>query len=266
MTFSDSFLNFLWKLHYFSRFGSVFWSVIPFPFLPLAIYFAELVELPIGTKMKILLYCILAAWVGFLVMIPQCIKRFREYTSIGISKTTLVAPQCEAPQWVHLLAPPKKIWLVAINWLVSVIVAATMAISSMDLAQAMQPMIMILTLMYLIKFGILFGSLTKTLSKECGTINTGHNLERAAYLLNKYKKFKSASKLGLFTVVSACTVLTITQSYFTITNIFCLNPGSGPLYILVGLQVSGFTLYFYMFATSADECFESFKGMAGQLR
>ena len=272
MTFSNCFLTFLWKLQYFSRVGSIVWSVIPFPLLPVFIYFGEVQTEKTGKAMQILSYLIMVVWVGFLVMMPQCIRRFREYTSMATCKTTLVTPQCEAPQMIRLLAPSKKMWLVAIVWLVAIIIAFTITISSFSFQATMLIMLMVylLTAVYSIKFGILFGSLSKTLSKECRTINIGgkpESLDSAANLLSKYKTFKNASKLGLFTVASACTVLTISQSYFTIMTVSCTNYGLGPaMYISVGLTVTGFALYFYLFATSADECFESFKGMAGQLR
>ena len=280
MAFWNSYLQLLWKLQFFNRLGSMFWSFIPFPLLLCYIYFDQTSsEFTTEKTIKVLSYLITFSWIGFLATIPQCIHSFREYTRTEAGTTTLVEPQGEAEDeapasttvgW--LLPPSRTIWLVAIDWLTIAILSVEVAINNFSLHFGLQSTILTtLTFIYFTKFGILFGSLTKTLSSECKTINPGYrrdNFEMATCLLYKYQNLKNASKLGLFTATTTCTVLTISSTYMTIIfSHSCLNYNIGPSEYLTGiLQVIGFTLYFFFFATSVDECQESFEGMARHLR
>ena len=171
------------------------------------------------------------------------------------------------------MAPPKKICIIALVWLVLFSIQVPGILDQKWILNARAYALMaILYVIYTLAFGILFGSLTNTLTLQCRQItaeNVTRNFERSAMILQHYQNLKKASQLGLLCVTALSTILTISSIYAMVVSLAytCLSMGGRTEQHLVpGLQVMAYVSTFLVFANMAHNCFEYFQGMSETLR
>ena len=268
MTIWNSFIKLLWKLQCFNWLGSIIWSLIPVPVFAVLI---PTLEKKFGLKVPIMVLGIFTTILQglFLVMIPQCNLRFREYIR------PLIKDDSEMTHGMHsnVMPPPKKICIIALLWLILFLIQVPGILDQKLIvsvgASALMP---ILYVIYTLAFEILFGSLTNTLIFQCKQItadNVVRNLERSALILRHYENLKKASELGLLCVTALSTILTISSIYAMVASLAytCFNMGGGVTQQFVpGLQVMAYVSTFLIFANMAHNCFENFQGMSDTLR
>ena len=217
------------------------------------------------------------AWVGFVAMIPLCIHSFKECAEQNESQVnnqnTLVTVGENRPMR-KMETPPALIWLNVVVCISLIIFQIILSIQDFSLGMGLLSIfIAVVMLVYKLMLGLLFGTLVATLTLELKTIELvdgKDGLRRPADLLTKYQKLKNGCKLGLFTVSCACTFIVMTSAYsLVITSTYddCQRFGKGPLIvIMLMLQTTEYTLYFYFFTISADKCHVSLKGMEEKIR
>ena len=258
-------IQLLWKFKFFTRIGSIVWSVLPLLSIPFYyftfIFMGSNVETGSQKVMTILSIAGSSIWYLLLAMIPQCIYALKDYVE-----------HCEEVWNGDLKAPSKLIWIV--TFMIALMsVSEMVTISTSIFGTVGVIMVMNLTFFYLLALGIVFGSLSMTLSSSCqifnnalvGVIKEETMLKQATDLLHQYQALKAGSALGLFTVSASCTMLTIVTSYWTIVSLAytCFSAG---LELAFGIQILAFSMYFFFFAWSADICFKSFERITVPLR
>ena len=271
MNIWNSIVKLLWKLQCFNWFGSAFWSLLPIPLAPLLILNNSAFEasgpIEVLGNFNIILMAL------FLAMLPQSTFRFRECIK-QLAYGGSVTPQ-NLGNLPILKQPPKIIWAISLTWLVLLIFYINSGLEYPKMATSMiiMAMITLLNLLYTLKFGIIFGSLTNTLTLKCQNIfkeNQSINYERSKYILDDYKIIKEASKLGLFSITALSTIMTIIAIYTIVALTAyssCLSLGD-PItkYLVPGLQLMGIALTFLVFTKAADDCHESFLNISEKLR
>ena len=169
-------------------------------------------------------------------------------------------------------APPKLIWLVMSVWTVLILLSfiRTITIEAVFFNELQAVFIQLITLLYISNFGIFYGSLTQAFVAECRAVTAGDETwEKATLLLANYRGLKQGSRLGLFVIPSACTIIVLINMYmlFVMVAYSCLNLGHDlTVYPSMILQMSGFTLYLFYVTTCSDSCFESLQEMADEVR
>ena len=271
MNIWNSIVKLLWKLQCFHWLGSAFWSLLPVPLAPLLILnnSADVTSGPITVlgNFNIILIAL------FLAMLPQSIFRFRECIK-PVANERSVTPQNLGNLQI-LTQPPKMIWALSLTWLVLLIYYIIGGFEHPKLLTTMiiMAMITLLNLLYTLKFGIIFGSLTNTLALKCQNIfkeNQSINFKRSKCILDDYKVLKKASQFGLFSITALSTIMTIIAIYSIVAVTAyssCMSLGD-PItnYLVPGLQLMGIVLTFLVFTKAADACHESFLNISEKLR
>ena len=269
MTIWYSFIKLMWKLQCFNWLGSILWSVIPVPVF--AILISTIANHPDLTGPISALAIFTTIIQGLLlVMIPLSNLRFKNYIRPYTDNKSEMAHDIHQ----SLLAPPTKIWIIAIVWLAYFFVTTVPAVldQTITLNTGAYAAMAILYLIYTLKFGILFGSLANTLTFRCQQITDEHdtgNFERSAQILQSYQNLKQASERGLLCVTALSTILTISSIYAMVAALAydCFKIGDGVTpYLPPGIQVLAFVSTFLFFAQIANNCFENFQGMSETLR
>ena len=129
-------------------------------------------------------------WFLLLAMIPQCIYAKKEYVE-----------ECEEVWNRRLMAPSKLIWIV--GFMVAIMTASEIAADFGTIVGSVGIIfVMIFTLFYFLILGIVFGSLTTTLSASCKLLGANERclvvvsteesmLKQANYLLQRYQALKA---------------------------------------------------------------------------
>ena len=238
--------------------------MIPVPVFAILIYTLAIHPDMTGTILALGIFTTIIQGM-FLVMIPLSNLRFKEYIIRPYTNN-----KSEMAHDLHqsLMAPPKKIWILALVWMAHF---STNVAQKMMLNTGANVAMAILYLIYTLKFGILFGSLANTLTFQCKQTtakNGTSNLERSAKILQSYQNLKKASELGLLCVTALSTILTISSIYSMVAALAydCFNIGGVAQYLPPGIQVLAFVSTFLVFAQIANNCFENFQGMSETLR
>ena len=163
-------------------------------------------------------------------------------------------------------------WLLTLNWITTVILECFSCRQLKFEFGLSYVLLGTMSAIYLICSGLLAGSLTKTFEKKCLAMadkKWGSICGQVDALLEEFRVLKTSCQFILFVTFAFGTLIVtfFTYSLIVITAEPCFAQYRY-LEAQVGtfLHITGYGLYMYCYAKSADDCFQAFKGLLGPLR
>ena len=179
MTAWNTYIKFLGKAQLFSPFGSGVWSLVPF--LVAYPYMGHYFTAGLMTPVMVLTIAVNILFLIVLGVLPQTLRRFRDYA----------VPECDD---ASLLAPGKALLLFLLLMLVifGQYTVSLLSVTEWQLIKSglVSVVVQVVQTMVFLNLGIVFGSLTRTFQLECKEFAEGgekSDHEAALHLLGKFQ-------------------------------------------------------------------------------